>query len=249
MTYRHDLVHGYQPRWIDGQTVGNGLRDAAGRYAAIAAHLADTPDGFTAVDIGSHSAYFAMRLADEFGARVTALDGNPDLRAVLEEKPHPGVTGDYRYLTREDIAALPAYDVALVLSVLHHTGFAVELVQALAAKTKILFVESPLPEESSGQGAEDIAATIKAIEELGGEIIHTSPNLGDTHNRPLFKIVRPEPEKPPAEPVSTAAPKTSPMTAPATVADAEVTSSARVKPKPTPKPPRKKSSRRGTRDS
>ncbi|KZA21874.1 class I SAM-dependent methyltransferase [Acinetobacter baumannii] len=173
----------YQPRWVNGKTVGVSQRDAEGRFAAIAKHLYGQ-FGFTALDLGAHQGYFAHRLADEFGAEVIAADDSP----VLESGP--GVSLIHKRLTPADILGLKHVDVALCLSVLHHVPQWRETLDALRSISDVLFVETAIPDEilPTAVAHGDSAAIQANVESMGGKAIAWTPGYDANHLRPLWVI-------------------------------------------------------------
>src|SRR5690606_3683961 len=98
-----------------------GTRDCAGRYDAIALelidHCMDERRGFRVLDLGAYTGYFALRLAHEFGARVTAVDDFAGLEARCGD--HPKIRVIPRRLSPAEVAELGRFEVVLALSVLH----------------------------------------------------------------------------------------------------------------------------------
>lgn len=173
----------YQPQWRDGRTVGASRRDAEGRYRAIAERLSGR-SGFTALDLGAHQGYFSHRLADEFGADVTAADDCPALQ------PHDGVTVIRKRLSAAEIMKLGHFDVSLCLSVLHHVPRWRDTVDALLAVSDALFVETAVPEESlpTAVAHSASAAITSYVESLGGRILTYTPGYDPEFSRPLWVI-------------------------------------------------------------
>jgi 2-polyprenyl-3-methyl-5-hydroxy-6-metoxy-1,4-benzoquinol methylase len=182
----------YQPEWVDGKTVGASLRDAEGRYEAIAGYLRPRR-GFTVLDLGACAGYFSLRLAGEFGAVVTAVDDAPEL--VEGIRGHPGVTGVFQKVDAQGLARLGHFDVALCLSVLHHVPWWRSMIDMLIRQSGVLFVETADPAEDL-PGAIAHEQDIPAIvEQRGGVRIHASPGFDKRFLRPTYVIERTEKEK------------------------------------------------------
>jgi len=138
----------YQPLWRDGRTEGDSIRDAEIRYQAIVSQLSGLPEGFSVLDVGAQSGYFAVRMAAELGARAVAADGDVRLAEGLklmgaENKVHSVHT----FLAPGDITGLGPFDVGLCLSVLHHVDWWWEMLTELLDNCSMVFVETAMPEE------------------------------------------------------------------------------------------------------
>lgn len=177
----------YQPRWIDGKTVGAGERNAVTRYEAISRHLEDWR-GFSALDVGAYAGYFSLRLADEHQARVTAWDDRPELRGELKRARHPLVTGVLRRMTEEDARNLPGYDVVLCLSVLHHVPWWPLMLQELRRSAKLLFIETPDRREHLPSAVAHGTELHEAVKGLGGERLCEVPGYDRRYRRSLYVV-------------------------------------------------------------
>lgn len=178
----------YQPRWVNGQEVGTGIRKAAPRYEAIAAELGEAR-GFTVLDLGAYNGYFSLRLAEEFDATCTAVDDYRGLPGALAEAGDDRVTGVFHRLTQEEFSALPEYDVILCLSVLHHVPWWEELLAGLRDKARLLFVEVASANEVLPKAVAhcpEIPEAVDAIE--GARVIAKSHGYKSKKIRPLYAI-------------------------------------------------------------
>lgn len=163
------------------------MRDADGRYEAIRRELLGHR-GFSVLDLGAHTGYFAHRLAEEFGARVAAVDKTRGLEA------RPGVTVYREYWTADQLADVGegVFDVTLLLSVLHHM---VEWRRALAAVvgfSPVAFVELPDPREVLPNAAShgEAVQMHQAVQAAGGVVVGWSPGYDSRFNRPTYVIGR-----------------------------------------------------------
>lgn len=173
--------------WINGETVGEGRRSCGDRYQSIAKKLGRRKN-FTILDIGAHSAYFSVRLAEEFQATATAVDGNPDLVDALANQNSNRVRGIFEYADEPLLKSLGSFDVGLCLSVLHHVDWWPTMLQMLHEQCSMLFVELAAPEEASGAHAQRLADTVERVVELGGRLLSTSPSFDGNAQRPLYLI-------------------------------------------------------------
>lgn len=178
---------GYQDTWMRGRRRAAGTRDCAGRYDAIARQLAGR-SGFTVLDLGAHAGYFSLRLAEQFDARVTAVDDWPGLsRAVAGE---PRVTAVPRRLTPGQVRGLGPFDVVLALSVLHHIPDWPGMLDALREAAGVLMIETPDPAEVLPKAVAHGPELAAAVYALPGEVIAWTPGHRSRILRPL-KAVRP----------------------------------------------------------
>lgn len=150
-----------------------GTRDCASRYDAIALELInlrmEERRGFTVLDLGAYLGYFALRLAEEFDARVTAVDDFPGLKARCGD--HPKIRVIPRRLSPAEVAELGRFEVVLALSVLHHIPEWAEMLEVLLANSDLLFVEVPDPTEVLPKAVAHCPELTAAVEQLGGRAI------------------------------------------------------------------------------
>lgn len=179
----------YQPRWVDGREVGTGQRKASSRYEAIAARL-DGHEQFTVLDVGAYNGYFSLRLAEDFDARCTAADTYRGLPRALAEAADDRVIGLVERITPARVRELGPFDVVLCLSVLHHAPDWRDLLDALHEQSRVLFVETAVPAETLPKAAmhHESAAIVRAVEDLGGEIIARTHGYKSKRQRPLRMI-------------------------------------------------------------
>lgn len=172
----------YQPRWEDGREHDVGVRDCAGRYAAIRDYLRGLADGFTVLDLGAAGGYFCRRLHDDCGARCVAVDSDP-----LLGDPYPGITVVPRHLTPDEVRGLGRFDVALCLSVLHHHADWRDYLGAVLDSAPVVFVETASPAER--WGAEFKTRAVGALRELSavGTMLVRTPGIGPG-TRPMWVV-------------------------------------------------------------
>lgn len=186
---------GYQPQWIDGQEVGTGWRDAAGRYDAIKRYLVarqgredvEQLSKPTVLEIGAYNGYFCRRLADDFGAHCLAVDGQPFLTEYRSPDGNGFVDARRELWHHPQIDAAPRMDVGLCLSVLHHHADWDLILMALMRATTVLFVELAHPDEKLSNDARTYAfAASRAMSTLGGDVIAETAPMNLT--KPLRKL-------------------------------------------------------------
>lgn len=174
----------YQPRWVDGREVGDGIRKAAPRYEAIAKELSGH-QGFSVLDLGAYNGYFSLRLAEDFDASCTAVDDYRGLRSALAEACDGRVTGIHERLTPESLAALGDFDVILCLSVLHHVPWWRAMLEMISEQSTVLFIETVSPNEVLPKARAHCPEIPAAVEDLGGKVICRSHGYKSKKQRPL----------------------------------------------------------------
>lgn len=193
---------GYQPTWEDGQEKGIGWRDAAGRYDAIkrylVARMARTDlrqyPRPTVLDIGAYNGYFCRRLADDFGARCLAVDGQPFLQPYRPTAGVGYVAVDHALWSPTDIRErykANGVNIILCLSILHHWPNWHDFMDAMSAVGSTLFVELANPNENLSSDARSIARAAHddmRMTENAQLLTETAPMNGQSALRPLFVI-------------------------------------------------------------
>lgn len=178
----------YQDVWKDGRLRARGVRDCAGRYKLIASILPERP--FTVLDLGAYTGYFATRIAEDFDARVTAVDDFPGLVEAASDR----VTVMSKRLGVDGLLHLPRFDVVLALSVLHHFKDWPAALRLLRCCRSNLVIEVCDPKETWMRRAAsraEVAVQHKVVSELpGARLLGTSPRTaaGVTYQRPLYLI-------------------------------------------------------------
>jgi 2-polyprenyl-3-methyl-5-hydroxy-6-metoxy-1,4-benzoquinol methylase len=146
----------YQDRWCRGVVTQRGERPCGDRFAVIADYLNPAPP-FTVLDLGANLGYFSMRLADRFhdyGITVTAVEWHHFdlLDEAVRENGDDRVTPVKERIDRQFLNALPAYDVILALSVLHHLDLPFsEALDILRRKSPRVIVELATEPNACGQ--------------------------------------------------------------------------------------------------
>ena len=177
----------YQDVVSGGRVVAKGYRDCADRFDVVASLLPTLPPNPTVLDFGANAGYFAYRLAEEFGATVTAVDDAPALR---KRRAHANVKRIGVRLTPEAVADLPRFDLVLGLSVLHHNERWRDLLTALLGRARLLsIVETPHPEEPLRQAVAraERPEMIDALSALG-DVVGTAKGVRSDHQRPIYAI-------------------------------------------------------------
>jgi 2-polyprenyl-3-methyl-5-hydroxy-6-metoxy-1,4-benzoquinol methylase len=183
-------VSTYQPLWIDGQTVGDSLRDAERRYAMIHECLEGlVSPGFTLLDVGAQSGYFSVRFADEMGAQATAIDGEAVLMEGLQAMAPHGVSGVMKFLRPRDLKIFRPVDVGLCLSVLHHVDWWETMLDELMGLCRILFVECAMPGEEIGKDPELLDEQHRTVAGFpGATLAGWTPGYDARVERPMYLI-------------------------------------------------------------
>lgn len=181
----------YQPTWKDGREVAKGKRDGAQRYDAISQYLRDRqglPNDLRILDFGAQAGYFSQRLAEDFDARVVAIDSNR--KALAEAGRDKRIRTRIAHYTPDQLRNLGHFDVVLALSVLHHQPNWQEYLDALTSIGTVVFVEVSHPDEQLPRAvAQGQAARItEAVSELSQNVLVETPGYDEAHLRPLFVI-------------------------------------------------------------
>lgn len=177
----------YQPRRIDGQDVGTPARPAASRFDAIAKEL-EGHEGFTVLDLGAHEGYFALRLAEEFNAQVTAVDDWRGLKPALEAAGDTRVKGVYERLTPQSLEELGDFDVILCLSVLHHVPWWETMLEQIQLQSKLLFIEVAAAHEELPKAVAHCPEIPAAVAELDGRLIAKTHGYKSRKLRPMYAL-------------------------------------------------------------
>lgn len=181
----------YQDRVTpDGQTV-SGYRECAGRYAVVlqAIRALALPQ-VSVLDVGAAGGYFSQRLAQDLGARCTAVDSAPELRRAVGDYGRGSVAAVHQRLTPAQLAALPRADVVLGLSLLHHNEDWRQLLDALRGRARrLLVLEVPDPREPLRVAAAraELGPIYQAATALGPVLGHGQAVWSD-HQRPIIGV-------------------------------------------------------------
>ena len=185
----------YQPTWNSKTSNGGSKRDAVKRFEAIAKHTDHLKKGFTAVDIGAHTGYFCVRMAEDLGASVTAVDGEPTLGPLVGDLEARGVSVVPHYLKPSELAKLAGnvgghFDVGLCLSVFHHVDWWKIMLDDMLKSCRLSFIEVALPEETlNPRTVEWRKEALELVSGLpGAEEVCRVPGFDDRHLRPTFKV-------------------------------------------------------------
>jgi CTP-dependent riboflavin kinase len=178
----------YQDVWADGVVLSRGSRECAGRFSVIAAQLATLRKPFSVLDLGAAGGYFAVRLAEEFGAAVLAVDTH----AVPECSPSKGsVRSIVQTATPQSLRDLGSFDVILALSVLHHCeDWRGVLAQLRGMARSALIVETPHKSEvlRRARWRERLGIIDDAVSRIGSSI-GTAPGIYQQQHARKIRII------------------------------------------------------------
>jgi hypothetical protein len=182
----------YQDVLIHGKTIHQGIRNCSDRYEAIKGVLADLPQSFKSLDIGASQGYFSFRMAHDFNARCTMIEGG----YTNTNKVWP--TGEYlRYLCAQNshlknltlfqqlfsiqdfqkLGQLEHFDLVIAFSVIHHMRshdaqtFTVynDVIDAILNFAPVALIENPI---NTGEHTQYIR---RELQKRGGKVIYQSP--------------------------------------------------------------------------
>ena len=147
-------VEQYQDLWCKGRTVSTGVRHCAERWWLLYEYLKESKPE-TALDLGANLGYYSMRLADQFGTRVMAVESGyyPMLVDAVHANDDDRVTPVNAKV--EDVLTVGVekpYDVVLALAVLHHLTLPYDISLGLVRQLgKTVIVEIATEGEACGQ--------------------------------------------------------------------------------------------------
>lgn len=159
-----------------GAVVAKGYRECEERYRVIRAQAAKLRRPFTVLDLGAAEGYFSVRLAQDFGARCTAVES----RDVIRQADLASVV--QKDVDAEDVRLLGTYDVVLGLSFLHHVpDWRGMLEQMDRSARSLLVVETPTPEEKlrSALNRHQLGAIQQAVMDRCGVPKGFAPSVWD----------------------------------------------------------------------
>jgi len=152
----HTFYSNYQPMDLEKRTKTKSKRNVDDRLKLIENQLT----GHSILDIGSHSGYFSLKLAQE-DYFVVGVDQDKVIinKANLVQKKYGISNAAFLYypINIESVKKLPIFDNIIYLSIHHHMikihGYdkATEIFKIIAKKTKYkLFFDFPYPKDYSG---------------------------------------------------------------------------------------------------
>lgn len=158
----------YQPRWINGREVGVGYRDSSTRYNAVAKDLKKLGTGFRVLDVGAYGGYFSARLTEEFSAKCTAVDSEPELARM---SGNLDCVINRRFENPGEIRSLGDFDAVLCLSVLHHVPWWQDMLEAVLDIAGFAYLETPHPDEYVDGHVVSDPEVYRAVSRLGGRVL------------------------------------------------------------------------------
>lgn len=181
----------YQDLRVARGVVTEGRRECSARYEAIRVALSKLRRPFTVLDLGAAQGYFAERLAEDFGAVVTAVDTGPVRRR--KRYPRGSVAWKQERLSGANVAQWGGFDVVLALSLLHHIPDWPRMLEALPTiARRALFLEVPHPEEKLrvAPARGELPRLLEAVQGLGGHVIGRTGGIYDRAKKRELHLVR-----------------------------------------------------------
>lgn len=119
------MVEQYQPEWVNGRAISQGVRACEDRWEIISSLLAQYSRPFTILDLGANLGYFSLRVTETFDCVAVAVEhGYADwLGEILRRNDARNVLGlDHRVTARwlKEVGEVEHFDVVLALSFTHH---------------------------------------------------------------------------------------------------------------------------------
>ena len=146
----------YQPHWVKGEIVKEGLRGSEDRYKEISKFCNTYNRPFSVLDLGANFGYFSLRLAAEFDCHVTMIEKakgiTPQLQNLCVKNEANNVTLLKHNASIETLKALSKvekFDVILAMSVIHYFEDANEAIKILRSMCDHLLIELPVSEDAA----------------------------------------------------------------------------------------------------
>lgn len=146
----------YQPHWVKGEIVKEGLRGSEDRYKEISKFCNTYNRPFSVLDLGANFGYFSLRLAAEFDCHVTMIEKakgiTPELQNLCVKNEANNVTLLKHNASIESLKALSKvekFDVILAMSVIHYFEDANEAIKILRSMCDHLLIELPVSEDAA----------------------------------------------------------------------------------------------------
>ena len=148
--------HEYQPHWVRGKIIKDGLRKSDDRYEAIKKFCDSYNRPFSVLDIGANFGYFSFRLASDFDCYVTMVEKDPKCSKKLQELCIKNDLENVCFLQHKfsveslkALARVEKFDVILAMSVVHYFPDANEIMDIMRSMCDNLLVELPTEKDAA----------------------------------------------------------------------------------------------------
>ena len=166
----------YQDSISEDGTVTEGYRSCTDRYEVVRRVASQLRHPFTVLDLGAASGYFSIRLTEDFGARVVAVEGCDEIEAARGSV----AAIVRRNLQAEDVRLLGTFDLVLALSFLHHQKRWREMLHTIERSARsALIVETPNPLErlKQAKARHELAVIDRTVRKMGLQKIGSAPGV------------------------------------------------------------------------
>jgi SAM-dependent methyltransferase len=137
---------GYQDVRINHETICSGIIECEARYQALKPLLDRFHRPFSVLDIGANNGFFALRIAEDYGATCVMIDGTERLRRICELNTQINhLVYLQKFMDPSDIEWLSQkehFDVVLCFHLLHHVDWK-RFVPALFRLGDHVIIETP----------------------------------------------------------------------------------------------------------
>ena len=187
----YDLPELYQDVIVKGEVIQKGIRNCEGRYKAIRGILDSLPESFKALDIGASQGYFSFRMAEDYQARCTMIEGGYPisdiewttgdfLKHLCEQNHHlKNLSLLQTQIFAEELTQLgkfESFDLVIAFAVIHHMKHSpdesyevyLDTIDAILSLAPVVLIENPV---NTGDHTQYIR---KALQERGGKVIYES---------------------------------------------------------------------------
>lgn len=148
--------HEYQPHWVKGKIIKDGLRQSSDRYEAIKKFCSSYNRPFSVLDIGANFGYFSFRLASDFDCHVTMVEKDPKCSKKLQELCIENdlenvclLKHKFSVESLKALARVERFDVILAMSVVHYFPDANEIMDIMKSMCDNLLVELPTEKDAA----------------------------------------------------------------------------------------------------
>jgi len=148
--------HEYQPHWVKGEIIKEGLRRSDDRYEAIKKFCSQYNRPFSVLDIGANFGYFSFRLASDFDCHVTMVEKDPKCSKQLQELCIKNELENVCFLQHkfsvkslEALARVERFDVIIAMSVVHYFPDANEIMKIMRSMCDHFLVELPTESDAA----------------------------------------------------------------------------------------------------
>jgi hypothetical protein len=190
----------YQDIIINNEVISKGSRECVSRYEALKPFLNHYKRPFTVLDVGASQGYFSFRIAHDYPAICTMIEGNyqnneqegtaDSLEALCQKNSDlNNIMLLKKNITSQELKILSEcehFDVVLALNIVHHFGEQwKQVINALLAMGDHIIIQVPPADDTAAAGSQYLPAINNYLEThphtiLGHFERQTTPGVFDT---------------------------------------------------------------------